>query len=130
MNCRWKAIDIDMEDIPPHEDEEGERLDLPGETAAQEDNDTSGDKNMPEHTTQLEDSSNEDEEPLPTVLNLDRASRLGKGKQPHQTQLRNQHPTLDDEFFSIINFNKEIEVDKAQARVEDASPKKWDKREA
>lgn len=69
---------------------------------------------MPEHTTQLEDSSNEDEEPLPTVLNLDRASRLGKGKQPHQTQLRNQHPTLDDEFFSIINFNKEIEADEAQ----------------
>ena len=111
-----EGMDIDTEGSPPEEDEEDEGLDLPGETAAQEDDDTSGDENMPEHITQLADPSNEDEELLLTGFDLDRPSRLSKGKQPHRTQPRNRHPTLDDDFFSIVNFNKEIEAAEAQSK--------------
>lgn len=110
-----EGMDIDTEGGPPKEDEEYEGLDLPGETAAQEDDDTSGDENMPEHIAQLADPSNEDEELL-TGFDLDRPSRLSKGKQPHRTQPRNRHPTLDDEFFSIVNFNKEIEAAEARSK--------------
>jgi len=104
-----EGMDIDTEDSPPDEDEDDEWLD-------QEDDDTSGDENMPEHITQLADSSYEDEQLLLTGLDLDRPSRLSKGKQHHRTQPRNRHPTLDDDFFSIANFNKEIEAAEAQSK--------------
>jgi U3 small nucleolar RNA-associated protein MPP10 len=97
-------------------DEEADGPDLPDEGAAEEDDETSGDENMPEHITQLADPGNEDEELLLTGLDLDRPSRLRKGKRPQQLQPRNRHPTLDDDFFSIVNFNKEIEAAEAQSK--------------
>ncbi len=109
-----EGMDIDMEDSPSGEDEDEEGRDVPEEATAEEDGDTSGDENMPEHITQLADASNEDEGLLLTGLDLDRPSRVGKGKQPHRTQPRNRHPTLDDDFFSIVNFNKEIDAAEAQ----------------
>lgn len=111
-----EGMDIDTDGSLPDEDEDEESLDLPEEAAAEEDDDTSGDENMPEHITQLADSSNEDEELLLAGLDLDRPSRVKKGKQPHRTQPRNRHPTLDDDFFSIAHFNKEIEAAEAQSK--------------
>ena len=111
-----EGMDIDTEDSSPDEDENEEWLDLPEEAAADEDDDTSGDENMPEHITQLTGSSNEDEGLLLAGLDLDRPSRVKKGKQSHRTQPRNRHPTLDDDFFSIAHFNKEIEAAEAQSK--------------
>jgi len=108
-----EGMDIDMEDCSSDEDDEG--LDLLDEAIAEEDDDTSGDENMPEHITQLAGSSN-DEGFLLTGLDLDRPSRLSKEKQSQPSQPRNRHPTLDDDFFSIVNFNKEIQAAEAQSK--------------
>ena len=111
-----EGMDIDMEGSSPGEDEDEEGRGVPGEASAEEDGDTSGDENMPEHITQLADASNQDEGLLLSGLDLDRPSRVGKGQQPHRTQARNRHPTLDDDFFSIVNFNKEIDAAEAQSK--------------
>ena len=111
-----EGMDIDTEGSSPSEDEDEEGRDVPEEASAEEDGDTSGDENMPEHITQLADASNEDEGLLLTGLDLDRPSRAGKGKNTHRTQPRNRHPTLDDDFFSIVNFNKEIDAAEAQSK--------------
>ena len=113
-----EEMDIDMEDSSPDEDEDEEigGLDLTDKAITEEDEDTSGDENMPEHIAQLADPSNEDEEPLLTGLDLDRPSRLRKAKLPQQSRPRNRHPTLDDDFFSILDFNKEIEAADAHSK--------------
>jgi U3 small nucleolar RNA-associated protein MPP10 len=109
-------MDVDMEDSSSDGDEEDEGLEPPDEAAEEEDDDTSGDENMPEHITQLADSSDENEEPSLTGLDLDRPSRLRKEERPQRTQSRNRHPTLDDNFFSIADFNKEIEAAEVQSK--------------
>jgi U3 small nucleolar RNA-associated protein MPP10 len=108
-----EGMDINMEGDSPEEDEADEGLDLPDEAAAEEDDDTSGDENMPEHITQLANSGDEDEELLLTGLDLDRPSR---SRQPRQSRPRNRHPTLDDSFFSIVDFNEEIEAAEARSK--------------
>ena len=107
-----EGMDVDAENTSPDEDEEVEGFDLPDEGAAEEQDDTSGDENMPEHITKLANSSDEDKEPLFTGLDLDRPSPRRKGER----RLRNRHPTLDDDFFSIIDFNQEIEAAEAQSK--------------
>ena len=108
-----EGVDIDMGDSSSDEGEEAEGLGLPDEAATEEQDDTSGDENMPEHITQLADFSDEDQEPLLTGLDLGRPSPRRKGEKPRR---RNSHPTLDDDFFSIVDFNKEIGAAEAQSR--------------
>lgn len=110
-----EGMNIDMGGSSSDEDEEAEGLDLPDEAAEEEDDYTSGDENMPEHITQLANPSDEDEEPLLGGFDSDRP-RLKKREQPRQLRSRNRHPTLDDHFFSIVDFNKEIEAAEAQSK--------------
>lgn len=106
-----EGMDIDMENSSSDEGEGVEGFDLPDEAATEEQDDTSGDENMPEHITRLA-NYDEDEEPLLIGLDLDRPSPHRKG----EPRPRIRHPTLDDDFFSIVNFNKEIEAAEAQRK--------------
>ncbi|PVG04879.1 Mpp10 protein [Serendipita vermifera] len=107
------------EDEEMEVDEEGSEMEEDDEEASQQDDETeesSEGEMLGEHVVPLNSGTDKpSRRGFPWNMDLDRTSDQKAAKASHGKQKGPRHPILDDEFFSISDFNREIESAEAKS---------------
>jgi U3 small nucleolar RNA-associated protein MPP10 len=98
-------------------DEEDDTLMVNSEDEEDEEDqaESSGSEDLGEHVAPLKTARIQPEHLVRRGVDLDKPSPRQSGKEQHGRRNKNKHPSLDDDFFSIAEFNREIEGAEAKS---------------